>query len=658
MTPDPEPPSAARGRDVIPLSEATRTWFAISLQTFGGPAGQIAVMQHHLVDEKRWIGQRGSSTLSATACCCPGPEAQQLAIYTGWLLNGTRGGLIAGGLFVLPGLLALLVLSAVYVAYGSTAFVTAVFAGLAPAVIAIVVQAVYRVGRRSLTHPALVALAVAAFVALTLLRTPFPIVILAAGAFGWLAGRRFPGLLRLPPEDLSDGPAPLIGDDALHHERPSRRRSVLILVVGLAIWAAPVVVVALAVSSTTVFADQALFFSGAAVVTFGGAYAVLAYVAQQAVQVYGWLTAGEMVSGLALAETTPGPLIMVVQFVAFLGAYHDPGALNPWVAAVLGVAAGQLGDVRAVLPVRAARGALRRAAAAQHAPRRGADRHHRGRGRASSPTWRPSSPSTPCSTRPDTSAPASSSSTYPSSAPRIPSRSSSPPWRSSSCSGEAGARFARSGCAPCWASPPRCRSSCDLRQVAPTAATSGSSCGLSMSAGQHRRRLGVPADPRARRSWSIARTVSSRIPVRDARSSISSTQVAGLRVAVAPTELAQRVEDVDVEPDVGVGQAVGARPRVEEHGEGPVDVARGLGQQGQPAGRDPLPAGVADLAGPRERLLEACGRRRRGRPSESQACPSSACGQGRNESQWSRSARSPAARQELGRPRRGRRAAG
>jgi chromate transporter len=335
MTSDPGPPSAARSGDVIPLAEATKAWFAISLQTFGGPAGQIAVMQHHLVDEKRWIGQRRFNHALSYCMLLPGPEAQQLAIYTGWLLNGTRGGLIAGGLFVLPGLLALLGLSAVYVAYGSTSLVTAVFAGLAPAVIAIVVQAVYRVGKRSLTHPALVVLAVAAFGALTFLRTPFPIVIVVAGLFGWLAGRRFPGLLRPPPDELSDGPPPLIGDDALHHERPSRRRSVLILVVGLAIWVAPVVAVALTVSSTTVFVDQALFFSGAAVVTFGGAYAVLSYVAQQAVHVYGWLTAGEMVSGLALAETTPGPLIMVVQFVAFLGAYRDPGALDPWFAAVI-----------------------------------------------------------------------------------------------------------------------------------------------------------------------------------------------------------------------------------------------------------------------------------------------------------------------------------
>jgi chromate transporter len=335
MTSDPGPPSAARSGDVIPLAEATKAWFAISLQTFGGPAGQIAVMQHHLVDEKRWIGQRRFNHALSYCMLLPGPEAQQLAIYTGWLLNGTRGGLIAGGLFVLPGLLALLGLSAVYVAYGSTSLVTAVFAGLAPAVIAIVVQAVYRVGKRSLTHPALVVLAVAAFGALTFLRTPFPIVIVVAGLFGWLAGRRFPGLLRPTPDEMFDGPPPLIGDDALHHERPSRRRSVLILVVGLAIWVAPVVAVALTVSSTTVFVDQALFFSGAAVVTFGGAYAVLSYVAQQAVHVYGWLTAGEMVSGLALAETTPGPLIMVVQFVAFLGAYRDPGALDPWFAAVL-----------------------------------------------------------------------------------------------------------------------------------------------------------------------------------------------------------------------------------------------------------------------------------------------------------------------------------
>ncbi|NYJ03275.1 chromate transporter [Nocardioides thalensis] len=322
--------------DVIPLREATRAWFSISLQTFGGPAGQIAVMQHKLVDEKRWIGQQRFLHALNYCMLLPGPEAQQLAIYTGWLLNGTRGGLIAGSLFVLPGVLALLALSAIYVRYGETGLVSALFAGIAPAVIAIVVQAVQRVGKRALNHPALVAIAVAAFLALTLFGVPFPAVVLAAGVLGWLLGRRIPGLGgggHGAAED--DGPAPLISDEALHHALPTKRRSLGVLALGLFLWFTPVAAFAVLVDSTPVFTDQGLFFSGAAVVTFGGAYAVLAYVAQQAVSVYGWLAPGEMVRGLALAETTPGPLIMVVQFVAFVGAYRQPGAFDPWVAAVL-----------------------------------------------------------------------------------------------------------------------------------------------------------------------------------------------------------------------------------------------------------------------------------------------------------------------------------
>jgi len=321
-------PDAAQRPDVIPLGRATRAWFAISLQTFGGPAGQIAVMQHKLVDEQQWIGQRRFNHALNYCMLLPGPEAQQLAIYTGWLLNGTRGGLIAGTLFVLPGLVALLVLSAIYVAYGSTDLVTSLFAGVAPAVIAIVVQAVHRVGRRALTHPVLIALAMCSFLALTLFAVPFPVVILTAGLLGWLAGRSLPALTA-GPDGETDGPAPLVSDDGLHRAAPSWRRSAAILGLGLLVWFAPVAAFATLVSSTTVFTDQALFFSGAAVVTFGGAYAVLAYVAQQAVHVYGWLAPGEMVRRLALAETTPGPLIMVVQFVAFLGAYRDPGSLDP-----------------------------------------------------------------------------------------------------------------------------------------------------------------------------------------------------------------------------------------------------------------------------------------------------------------------------------------
>jgi chromate transporter len=339
--PEPEPASSApvsthpTGGDVIPLREATKTWFAISLQTFGGPAGQIAVMQHKLVDEKRWIGQKRFIHALNFCMLLPGPEAQQLAVYTGWLLNGLRGGLIAGGLFVLPGVLALLALSGIYIGYGETDLVSALFAGVAPAVIAIVVQAVHRVAKRALHHAALLGLAVASFLALTVFGVPFPIVVFAAGLLGWVLSRRIPEMAQAKDHGNGDGPPPLISDDALHHELPSRRRSLTVIGLGLLLWFAPVAAFGVFVTSTDVFVDQGLFFSGAALVTFGGAYAVLTYVAQQAVNVYGWLAPGEMVKGLALAETTPGPLIMVVQFVAFLGAYRNPGSLDPWVAAIL-----------------------------------------------------------------------------------------------------------------------------------------------------------------------------------------------------------------------------------------------------------------------------------------------------------------------------------
>ncbi|MDI5975725.1 chromate efflux transporter [Amycolatopsis magusensis] len=322
--------------EVVPLRTAVRAWFLISLQTFGGPAGQIAVMQRTLVEEKRWISQQRFLHALNYCMLLPGPEAQQLAIYVGWLLNGRRGGIIAGTLFVLPGMLALLALSAIYVAFGDTTVVAAIFAGLAPAVVAIVAQAVWRVGRRSLGHPALITMAAVAFVALALFAVPFPVVIIAAAVLGWLLGRTKPHLMRANAKNATDdGPPPLISDDALHHEKPKLARSARILVIGVLLWAAPVVAVALFTGVGGIFTDQALFFSGTALVTFGGAYAVLAFVAQRAVEVYGWLSAGDMVRGLALAESTPGPLIMVVQFVAFLGAYHHPGALDPWVAGVL-----------------------------------------------------------------------------------------------------------------------------------------------------------------------------------------------------------------------------------------------------------------------------------------------------------------------------------
>jgi len=329
----------AVARDAVPppatvsLATATRAWALISLQTFGGPAGQIAVMQRALVEERRWIGQRRFLHAMDYAMLLSGPEAQQLATYVGWLMHGTRGGLVAGGLFVLPGVLALLVLSAVHVTWGDTTAVTAVFAGLAPAVVAIVVQAVVRVERRALTSRALLGIAVAAFAALALFAVPFPVVVAVAGVTGWVLHHRRPAAV--PDAVADDGPPPLVPDDELHTGRPSGRRTLRVLLVDLLAWGVPIAAVVLLTGAGSVFTEQDLFFSGAAVVTFGGACAVLAYVAQQAVGVYGWLAPGEMVRGLALAETTPLPLIMVVQFVALLGAYRDPGSLDPWAAAVL-----------------------------------------------------------------------------------------------------------------------------------------------------------------------------------------------------------------------------------------------------------------------------------------------------------------------------------
>jgi chromate transporter len=329
------PPEVVAG-PAVPFGTAARTWFAISLQTFGGPAGQIAVMQRTLVDDKRWIGQRRFLHAMNYCMLLPGPEAQQLATYVGWLLHGTAGGLVAGGLFVLPGVVALLALSAVYVAFGTTVAVTALFAGLAPAVLAIVVQAVVRVGTRALVSRALLLIAVGSFLALAVFAVPFPVVVLAAGGLGWALHRRRPAAVpEKGSEEVDAGPPPVVPDDALHTGQPSARRTLRVLLIGLLVWGVPLAAAAVLTGADSVFTQQGLFFSGAAVVTFGGAYAVLAYVAQQAVQVYGWLTPGEMVRGLALAETTPGPLIMVVQFVAFLGAYRAPGEVDPWVAAVL-----------------------------------------------------------------------------------------------------------------------------------------------------------------------------------------------------------------------------------------------------------------------------------------------------------------------------------
>jgi chromate transporter len=303
----------------MPIRQSARMWFGISLRTFGGPAGQIAVMHEEIVEKRKLIGE--SRFLHALSFCTllPGPEAQQLAIYLGWLLNGTTGGLIAGTLFVVPGFIAMMALSAIYAQWGATQFVTAIFFGLGPAVIAIVIHAVMRMSKRSLQTSTLRWLAVGAFFGLVLFSIPFPLIILFAGLVGVFANKRV----------VSSAEEPVLA-------QPAASRSLRIIVMGLTLWLLPIAIVAVVLGRDHVFVDQGLFFSGTAVVTFGGAYAVLSFVAERAVNVFGWLLPGEMVNGLALAETTPGPLIMVVQFVGFLGAFRNAGSLNPWVAGIAG----------------------------------------------------------------------------------------------------------------------------------------------------------------------------------------------------------------------------------------------------------------------------------------------------------------------------------
>ncbi len=329
--------STSKTSSPLTLKAASKVWFSISLRTFGGPAGQIAVMHDELVEKRRWIGEQRFLHALSFCTLLPGPEAQQLAIYLGWLLNGTAGGLIAGILFVIPGYVALMILSAIYAQWGETVGIAAVFAGLGPAVLAIVGQALLRISKRALTNNFLLSISVISFLSLIVLNIPFPIVVAGAAIIGVIANKSRPQWFVKPPVVVSEQEAqPLIADEALHGERPTLTGAIKVLAVGLFLWALPVVIAVVALGRNHVFVQQGLFFSGTAVVTFGGAYAVLSYVAQRAVGVFHWLLPGEMVNGLALAETTPGPLIMVVQFVGFLGAFRNPGDLNPWVAAIIG----------------------------------------------------------------------------------------------------------------------------------------------------------------------------------------------------------------------------------------------------------------------------------------------------------------------------------
>ena len=324
---------------VVPLSQAVRTWCRIAALSFGGPAGQIAVMHRILVEEKRWISE--DRFLHALNFCMllPGPEAQQLATYIGWLLHRTLGGIVAGTLFVIPGIVSILGLSILYAEYQETYFVQAAFFGLKPAVMAIVFEAVLRIGRRVLKNRTMVMLSGASFVAIFFFNVPFPLVVLAAGLTGFVGGRFLPlrfAVLQSPGSSSVGATSANSETWALHAVKPSLLRAVRLSVVFLTLWFAPLVGIFLTCGPTSVFFQEGVFFSKAAVVTFGGAYSVLAYVGQQAVEKFGWLQPGEMLDGLGLAETTPGPLIMVVQFVGFLGAYRNPGSFSPLVAGILG----------------------------------------------------------------------------------------------------------------------------------------------------------------------------------------------------------------------------------------------------------------------------------------------------------------------------------
>ncbi|MEC8777213.1 MAG: chromate efflux transporter [Pseudomonadota bacterium] len=324
------------------FGEAFGVWLKIGLLSFGGPAGQIALMHKVLVEERHWIDE--SRFLHALNYCMllPGPEAQQLATYIGWLLNRTVGGLVAGLLFVLPGAFVILALSIAYALYAQIPLVAAAFIGVKAAVLIVVVEALLRIGKRALKTAPMYLIAVAGFVAIFLFAVPFPIIIAGAALIGLIGGMTRPDLFVVIKGQSADGAVAESVVDAmaargeLSHTKPSAARSVLLIAVFGVLWGGPVAVLFIILGGENVFAQEAACFSKLAVVTFGGAYAVLAYMAQQAVETYGWLTGTEMLDGLGLAETTPGPLIMVTQFVGFLGAYRHAVGIDPILAGVIG----------------------------------------------------------------------------------------------------------------------------------------------------------------------------------------------------------------------------------------------------------------------------------------------------------------------------------
>ena len=335
-------PTADRSesRHGVSLRDALEVWLRVASLSFGGPAGQIAVMHRILVEEKRWISEQRFLHALNYCMLLPGPEAQQLATYIGWLMHRTLGGIIAGGLFVVPGIISIMALSYVYAAWGNVPVIVALFFGLKAAVLAIVVEAVVRIGKRALRNRVMIALAAIAFVGIFFFNVPFPIIVFSAAIIGFVAGLMGLAEFEANAGHAADKGKPAVVDDMLgegipEHTRPTVARALAVSAIWLALWLIPVIALLVTLGRGNVFSEIAVFFSKMAVVTFGGAYAVLAYVAQQAVENYGWLKPGEMLDGLGMAETTPGPLIMVLQFVGFMAAYRDPGSLAPIMAGTL-----------------------------------------------------------------------------------------------------------------------------------------------------------------------------------------------------------------------------------------------------------------------------------------------------------------------------------
>ena len=347
-----------------------RVWGYIGLNSFGGPAGQIAVMHREVVERRNWVSERRFLHALNYCMVLPGPEAQQLATYIGWLMHGVRGGVVAGSLFVIPGFIAMLALSVMYAVFGQVTWVSGLLFGIQAAVVAIVIEAVIRIGRRTLRSTALRVTAGLSFLAIFLFNTPFPLIILVAGLFGWLVGRRRPQWFPLGGHGRErDDPEPpaLLPDDE-HITRSASRSALRAAAIALVLWMIPVIGLVVLLGTSNIFTQEALLFSKAAVVTFGGAYAVLGYVAQQAVDRYGWITPNDMITGLGLAETTPGPLIMVVQFVGFLAGIQQPRLTAAACRRLPRLGHHRVGHLRSVLLVHLPRGAVRGTAARQQGP--------------------------------------------------------------------------------------------------------------------------------------------------------------------------------------------------------------------------------------------------------------------------------------------------